>query len=297
MPKTEIDYSNTIFYKIHCKNPDVKDVYIGHTTNFVQRKCAHKQSCTHENNSNYNCKVYNIIRQYGGWDNWKMEIIAFHDCEDHYTARKLEQKYFEEYNATMNSIEPLPKPKTIPQPEPVVYTKKKILNQEKSNANFTTDSAYEIDKTTDNHIKNDMKCFETQFAPKTYECIKCNFKCSKQSDWNRHIMTRKHYCEINAKQHEALTISSHKCKFCNDMFNSRTTLWRHTSRCKANQIIITNTTSETISSFMNNINRLIEQQMTANNEFNKMMIEQTNQMLELAKNTQVINNHATTYTS
>jgi hypothetical protein len=285
MPKTEIDYSNTIFYKIHCKNPDIKDVYIGHTINFVQRKCAHKQSCTHEKSSNYNFKVYNIIRQYGGWDNWKMEIIAFHDCEDNYAARKLEQKYFEEHNATLNSIEPLPKPKAVQLIKPVVCVNTKV-NQEKSNVNLT----HEPDKNTDDHIKNDMNRVETTFTPNIYECLKCHFKCNKQSDWNRHVMTRKHYCEINVKQHEAITTSSHKCKFCNDIFNSRTTLWRHTSRCKTNQVIITNT-SETMPSFMENINRLIEQQMTANNEFKQMMIEQTNQMLELAKK------HTTTHTS
>ena len=282
MPKTVIDYSNTIFYKIRCKNPDIKDVYIGHTTNFVERKRAHKHSCTYENNSNYNCKVYNIIRQYGGWDNWKMEIIAFHECDDQYAARKLVQKYFEEHNATLNSIEPLPKAAQLTKPD--VEMKPKKLNQEKSIVDFTHD----LDKNEDNHIKNAMNSVETPFTPKMYECLKCHFKCNKQSDWNRHVMTRKHYYEINVKQHESITTSSHKCKFCNDIFNSRTTLWRHTSRCKPNQVIITNT-SETMPSFMDNINRLIEQQMTANNEFKQMVIEQTNQMLELAKK------HTTTY--
>lgn len=45
MPKVEIDYSNTIFYKIFCKDTTIKDLYVGLTTNFVQRKHAHKQSC------------------------------------------------------------------------------------------------------------------------------------------------------------------------------------------------------------------------------------------------------------
>ena len=45
MPKVEIDYSNTIFYKIFCKNPEIIDLYVGHTTNFVQRKHGHKQNC------------------------------------------------------------------------------------------------------------------------------------------------------------------------------------------------------------------------------------------------------------
>jgi hypothetical protein len=91
-------------------NPEITDKYIGHTTDFVKRKYSHKQSC---NNPNNNCKLYNIMRENGGWNNWKMEIIAFHDCENHYEARKREQQYFEEYNATLNSIEPLPKHKVI----------------------------------------------------------------------------------------------------------------------------------------------------------------------------------------
>ena len=142
-----------------------------------------------------------------------------------------------------------------------------------------------------------MKHFETlitPFTPNKYECIKCDFKCSKQSDWNRHILTRKHTCETNMEQNETQSTPLHKCKFCNDTFNSRTTLWRHKSSCEKRQII-TNTSGETIPSITENFTRLIQQQMTANNEFKQMMIEQTNQMLEIAKNTQVINNHTTNH--
>ena len=53
MPKNEIDYSNTIIYKITCKNPSISELYVGHTTNFVQRKHAHKQGCVNEKSSNY----------------------------------------------------------------------------------------------------------------------------------------------------------------------------------------------------------------------------------------------------
>jgi len=110
----EIDYSNTIIYKITCKNPLVTDLYVGHTTNFVQRKHAHKQGCKNEKSSNYNCKLYKAIRANGGWDNWVMEIVAFFKCNDHYEARIKEQEYFTSLNATLNSLEPLPKPKPKP---------------------------------------------------------------------------------------------------------------------------------------------------------------------------------------
>ena len=111
MPKTDIDYSNTIIYKIFCKDSDITDIYVGHTTNFVQRKYAHKQGCINEKSSNYQYKLYKTIRDTGGWKNWKMEIINFFNCKDHYEARIKEQEYFNLLNATLNSIEPLPKTK------------------------------------------------------------------------------------------------------------------------------------------------------------------------------------------
>ena len=270
MPKTVIDYSNTIFYKIRCKNPDVKDVYIGHTINFVERKRAHKHSCTYENNSNYNCKVYNIIRQYGGWDNWKMEIIAFHECDDQYAARKLEQKYFEEHNATLNSIEPLPKAAQLT--EPVVYMNPKILNQEKSNANLT----HEHDKNADTHIKNEMNCVETISTPNIYGCQLCNFKCSKKSNYMIHLTTAKHKLLT-----ENADSTKHYICTCGKKYKHRQSLYTHKLICA----YIDEVNNNNIES--SHILDLIKQ----NNEFKQMMIEQTNQMLELAKK------HTTAYNS
>ena len=113
MPKTDIDYSNTIIYKITCKDMAIKDVYVGHTTNFVQRKHTHKQSCVNVKSNNYTCKLYEVIRDNGGWNNWKMEIINLFECKDQYEARKKEQEYFISLNATLNSIEPMPTPTSI----------------------------------------------------------------------------------------------------------------------------------------------------------------------------------------
>ena len=278
MPKTVIDYSNTIFYKIRCKNPDIKDVYIGHTTNFVQRKCPHKRSCTHEKSINYHCKVYNVIRKYGGWDSWKMEIIAFHECDDQYAARKLEQKYFEEHNATLNSIEPLPKPKAAQLTEPVVYMNPKILNQEKSNANLT----HEHDKNADTHIKNKMNCVETISTPNIYGCQLCNFKCSKKSNYMIHLTTAKHKLLT-----ENADSTKHYICTCGKKYKHRQSLYTHKLICA----YIDEVNNNNIES--SHILDLIKQ----NNEFNKMVIEQTNQMLELVKNAQVVNNHTTTYNS
>ena len=54
-----------------------------------------------------------------------MEIIGFHNCKDSYEAHKKEQEYFEILHATLNSIEPMPKPKLkiekIPPTEKKIY--------------------------------------------------------------------------------------------------------------------------------------------------------------------------------
>jgi hypothetical protein len=42
MPKENIDYSKTIIYKIVCKDVNIKDCYVGSTTNFTNRKGQHK---------------------------------------------------------------------------------------------------------------------------------------------------------------------------------------------------------------------------------------------------------------
>ena len=48
MPKTEIDYSKSVIYKIVCDDLNVKDCYVGSTTNFIKRKRHHKEACIYE---------------------------------------------------------------------------------------------------------------------------------------------------------------------------------------------------------------------------------------------------------
>ena len=68
MPKTPIDYTKTIIYKIICLDLEIKDNYVGSTTSFLKRKQQHKANC----NKKKNVKIYNIINTNVGWDNWTM---------------------------------------------------------------------------------------------------------------------------------------------------------------------------------------------------------------------------------
>ena len=105
MPHKEVDYSKTHFYKIVCKDLSIKDCYVGHTTNFKNRKNAHKRKCYDENDQvHYNFYVFQFIRDNGGFDNFDMILINTECCENSLEARKREREYIEELNATLNKI-------------------------------------------------------------------------------------------------------------------------------------------------------------------------------------------------
>ena len=74
MPKCPINYDNTVYYKIYCKNKDMKDMYIGYTTSYTKRKSQHKRECSIDGNKKYNDSLYKHIRDHGGWDNWNMTV-------------------------------------------------------------------------------------------------------------------------------------------------------------------------------------------------------------------------------
>jgi hypothetical protein len=103
MPKTIMDYGKTIMYKIVCKDLSIKDCYIGHTTDMTKRKYAHKFAYNNEKDKSHYHKLYTIIRQKGGWDNWTMLLIEKFPCEDKHEARKRERQIIEQLGANLNA--------------------------------------------------------------------------------------------------------------------------------------------------------------------------------------------------
>ena len=67
MPRQPISYDNTCFYKIVCKNLDIHDIYVGHTTDFTTRKYYHKYNCNNPNHKKQRLFVHKFVRDNGGW--------------------------------------------------------------------------------------------------------------------------------------------------------------------------------------------------------------------------------------
>jgi len=103
MPRLPIDYSKTIIYRIVCKNPEIKECYVGHTTDFTSRKSCHKSTCNNFNSESYNCYVYQYIRANGNWENWDMIMIEEFSCKNVNEATRQERFWTEKFKATLNS--------------------------------------------------------------------------------------------------------------------------------------------------------------------------------------------------
>ena len=76
-----------------------------------------------------------------------------------------------------------------------------------------------------------MKCM-TKNSPK-FICNNCDFNTSKQNEWNRHILTRKHVDRTNLEQ-SGTKFSfkiSYSCKKCDKIYNARNSLWYHEKKC------------------------------------------------------------------
>ena len=82
-----------------------------------------------------------------------------------------------------------------------------------------------------------------------FTCIKCNYDTTKKSDWNKHIITKKHkklvqMAEINKptgiintvkpkKKVKKVYVNNKKfiCEYCGKLYKFRSGLSRHTVKC------------------------------------------------------------------
>jgi len=65
---------------------------------------SHKNSCHNHLQPNYHFKVYEIIREHGGWQNVVCHIVGSHQVETRTDAMVQEQKYIVLYKANLNSM-------------------------------------------------------------------------------------------------------------------------------------------------------------------------------------------------
>jgi hypothetical protein len=133
-----------------------------------------------------------------------------------------------------------------------------------------------------------------------FNCEYCDFKCSKQSNYNKHILTAKHL--NRTKQHfleqkNAERIPVHyTCKNCSKKYKARNSLWYHEQQCVLSSTQIEKTKPIPVDDHMQMT--IILELVKQNQEFKDLLIQQSNQMMEqnktiieVAKNSNINNNN------
>lgn len=134
----------------------------------------------------------------------------------------------------------------------------------------------------------------TQKNSKTFICDKCDFKCCKHSDWQRHLMTRKHKNTDNFltntdtfTQKNAETFS---CS-CGKIYRHRQSLFNHKKKCylinKTKMIIDVIKDDKNVQDFLIEQNKQLIEQLS---QQNKQLLEQNTKLFEITQSTNGVNN-------
>jgi len=128
-------------------------------------------------------------------------------------------------------------------------------------------------------------------------CEKCNFKCSKKQDYDRHLLTRKHEMITNDYKKTPKNSKPYSCD-CGKMYSHRQGLYAHKKKCT---LVIENNCDEKINNEIDNNKLIIEENntdykdmflkmMKENQELQKTVIEQQKTVVEQHKQyTETIN--------
>ncbi len=119
----------------------------------------------------------------------------------------------------------------------------------------------------------------TEKSPKkvknSFICECCDYKCSKNSEYIKHLLTRKHI--ENAAGNTKISENQYTCEICNKVYKSRKGLWSHNKVC-----IVADAEVKTLSN-------LVIELIKNNNELQSKMLE----MCHIQNNT--INSHNKTF--
>ena len=184
MPKKAIDYSNCCIYKIeHIDKDDL--VYVGHTTNFTKRKNSHKSCC---NNENKQSKLYQLIRDNGGFEMFRMIELEKYPCKDKREAEKRECEVMKELKSNMNMVKSF-----VSEEEKKdcirIYNKEYFQNHK--------DMIYEKDKERYSHNKDRFKEYYETKKDKINEKKKIHRQNNKDKIMEYNKQYKKEYCANN----------------------------------------------------------------------------------------------------
>ena len=183
------DYKNSVIYRIYCKNPDIKDCYIGSSKCIYFRINCHKSVCYNKTIREYNLKIYEFIRNNGGWDNFDYEILEYYPCNNFEELRQKEQEYIEKLNPSLNGA---PSYRTEELKTKELKRLKKIGKKDSGKESRLNSHRKYTEKLMNNPEKHKKKLEnKSEWGKKPKFCEVCNLWTTNNM-WYHHKKTKKH---------------------------------------------------------------------------------------------------------
>ena len=113
-------------------------------------------------------------------------------------------------------------------------------------------------------------------------CDCCDFKCSKNSEYIKHLLTAKHIGNASGNSKKSDTFS---CKFCSKIYKSRKGLWGHNKTC--NSILEESNVEDSVQKPQEDVKTLTSLVM----ELMKSNTELQKQLVDVCKNSNTNNNN------
>ena len=247
----KVDYSKTFIYKLCCNDINIKDIYVGHSTDYKSRNQSHKKSCNNVNNKSYNAYKYQFIRDNGGYENWRMIKLYDYPCNSKREAEMEEDKTMRELGATLNSYRAY-----VTEEEKKEWQKQYEEKRKNDPKRIQQQKEYRKKKYEDNKEESNKKCKEWRENNKEHlkeynekrknnpEYIKWRkeYEEKRKNDpeyikWQKEyeekrknkperIEYKKNYCIEYYQNHKDELKQKVKCQYCNTELN-KSSLKKH----------------------------------------------------------------------
>jgi hypothetical protein len=139
---------------------------------------------------------------------------------------------------------------------------------------------------------------------KIFECEKCDFRCSKQSNYVKHTSTDKHKRIINGNEMVIQNAEQYCCDRCSSTYKYKSGLCRHVKKCQMStetelNICVTDTPSENMivpkyEHDISQLTNLVIEVVKNNSDFQKQMLEMCKSMQSNINMNNCNNNNSTT---
>ena len=115
---------------------------------------------------------------------------------------------------------------------------------------------------------------ESNTSISNYSCEKCNFHTINVSNYNAHLLTKKHISNISD---DSVNMKRHCCKSCDKEFLNPSGLWKHNKKCQTTGEIKDKQNDNNLT------NEMIFEVLKNSKELQNFLMDQNNKLMEIVK--------------